>query len=154
MKKTAFLIIALTLALLCAGCGSDGDASSVDAETSATAKMLPLGSDVCVRAGSAPDGEILLDGATMEGFFASDDYTDEMPYGFALVLTNDGKKQFRNATRDLAKTQSTVTLWAGDEAICSPVITTMLNTKYVILNIASVTDSESYNHVVTALSPN
>lgn len=153
MKKTVFLAAALLSALLCAGCGSGGDPSSVDGTTSATAMMLPLDSSVCVRAGTEPDGELLLDKDTMEGFFASDDYTDEMPYGFALVLTNEGKKQFRNATRDLAKTQSAVTLWAGDEAICSPVITTMLNTKYVILNIASVTDGESYAAVVAALSP-
>ena len=152
MKKIIFLTISLALSLLCTGCGNNADTSSVDAETSATAMMLPLGSDVCVRAGTEPDGEVLLDESTMEGFFASDDYTDEMPYGFALVLTNEGKKQFRNATRDLAKTQSAVTLWAGDEAICSPVITTMLNTKYVILNIASVTDGESYDYVVAALS--
>ena len=52
----------------------------------------------------------------------------------------------------MAKEQSPVTLWAGEEAICSPVITTMLNTKYVILHISSVTDEDSYEHVVDALS--
>ena len=49
--------------------------------------MLPLGEDVTVRVGTDANGEILLDGNTMEGFFASDHYTDESPYGFALVLT-------------------------------------------------------------------
>lgn len=150
MKKTILLTAALAImALLCTGCGNT---SSVDSETSATAAMLPLADDVCVRAGTEPDGEVLLDSSTLEGFFASDDYTEENPYGFALVLTGDGKKQFRTATRELAKEQGTITLWAGDEAICSPVITTMLNTKYVILNIASVTDSDSYQHVVDTLS--
>ena len=109
------------------------------------------GEYVTVRAGTDPDGEILLSSATMEGFFASDHYTDESPYGFALVLTGEGKKQFRVATRELAKDQSPVTLWAGDEAICSPVITTSINTKYVILNISSVKDAESYDYVVNAL---
>ena len=91
---------ALCLLLFClAGCGSTQTVSSVDGETSATARMLPLGADVTVRAGTDPDGEVLLDTSTMEGFFASDHYTDESPYGFALVLTGEGKKQFRNATR-------------------------------------------------------
>lgn len=150
MKKTAICFMLLALLLL-AGCTAGTSDSSVDAQTSATAAMLPLSPNVTVRSGTDPDGEILLDSTTMEGFFASDHYTDESPYGFALVLTGEGKKQFRNATRELAKEQSPVTLWAGDEAICSPVITTSLNTKYVILNIASVTDADSYQHVVDVL---
>lgn len=153
MKKIRTLPLLLSLFLLClSGCGGSGDPGSVDAETSATANMLALDETVCVRTGTAPDGEILLDGSTMEGFFASDHYTDQSPYGFALVLTNEGKKNFRNATRELAKEQSAITLWAGDEAVCSPVITGMLNTNYVILNIASVTDAESYQRVVDLLS--
>ncbi len=151
MKKAILAAAAISAACLFAGCSSQTVSSSADGETSATSVMLPLGEDVTVRVGTDANGEILLDGNTMEGFFASDHYTDESPYGFALVLTGDGKKQFRNATRELAKEQSTITLWAGDEAICSPVITTMLNTKYVILNIASVTDAASYEHVVDAL---
>ena len=146
MKK---IIALLTLALcLLAGCSSTG----TDTETSATATVLPLAADVCVRVGTEPDGEILLDSSTLDGFFASDQYTDKQKYGFALVLNSDGKSSFRNATRKLAKEQSPVTLWAGDEAICSPVITQMLNTNYVILNISSVTDDESYQHVVDVLS--
>lgn len=154
MKKMILLGMALIALALTVGCGAQNTAGSVDGETSATAAMLPVAEDVTVRAGTDPDGEILLDATTMEGFFASDHYTDESPYGFALVLTGDGKKQFRNATRELAKDQSPVTLWAGDEAICSPVITTSLNTKFVILNIASVTDAESYQHVVDVLQAN
>ena len=150
MKK--FLLPAMLSALvLLAGCTTVSSPSSVDAETSATAQMLPLSPHVTVRAGTDPDGEILLSSATMEGFFASDHYTDESPYGFALVLTGEGKKQFRVATRELAKDQSPVTLWAGAEAICSPVITTSIKTTYVILNISSVKDAESYDYVVNAL---
>ena len=154
MKKMTVLSAVLAMFFLLAGCGNSSGSGngSVDGETSATAAMLPLAADVTVRVGTEPDGEILLDSATMEGFFASDDYTDETPYGFALVLTNEGKKSFRSTTRELAKEQSPVTLWAGKEAICSPVITTMLNTKYVILSISSVTDEDSYQHVVDALS--
>ena len=150
MKKAAICSVLLALLLL-VGCTAGTSDSSVDTQTSATAAMLPLSPNVTVRSGTDPDGEILLDSTTMEGFFASDHYTDESPYGFALVLTGEGKKQFRNATRELAKEQSPVTLWAGDEAICSPVITASLNTKYVILNIASVTDADSYQHVVDVL---
>lgn len=154
MKKMTVLSAVLAMFFLLAGCGNSSGSGngSVDGESSATAAMLPLAADVTVRVGTEPDGEILLDSATMEGFFASDDYTDETPYGFALVLTNEGKKSFRSATRELAKEQSPVTLWAGEEAICSPVITTMLNTKYVILHISFVTDEDSYEHVVDALS--
>ena len=90
MKK--FLLPAMLSALvLLAGCTTVSSPSSVDAETSATAQMLPLSPHVTVRAGTDPDGEILLSSATMEGFFASDHYTDESPYGFALVLTGEGK---------------------------------------------------------------
>lgn len=140
------------LSVLCIGCTNSNSNNAVDGETSATAIMLPLDDTVTVRSGTDPSGEILLDITTMEGFFASDHYSDQNPYGFALVLTSDGKKQFRNATRELAKDQSPVTLWAGEEAICSPVIGGVLNTKYVIFNIASVKDAESYQHVVDALS--
>ena len=153
MKKQYIRCAALLTAalFLFSGCSSTESTSSVDGETSATAIMLQLNPDVTVRAGTEPDGEVLLDSETLEGFFASDHYTDQSPYGFALVLTNDGKKQFRNATRKLAKEQSAITLWAGDEALCSPVLTSMINTKYVILNIASVKDADSYQHVVDAL---
>lgn len=154
MKKTTPLSLLLAAALLALpGCGSNSaSGSAVDSETSATAIMLSLDESVCVRAGTTPEGELLLDGTTMEGFFASDHYTEQSPYGFALVLTNEGKKNFRNATRELAKEQSAITLWANGEAVCSPVITSMLNTNYVILNIASVQDAESYDTVVALLS--
>ena len=109
---------------------------------------------MCVRAGTDPDGEVLLDSSTMEGFMAAKDYSDSMPYGFALVLNSEGKKSFRNATRELAKQQTPITLWVGDEAVCSPTITTMINTNYVILTIASVTDDESYDATVALLSGN
>ncbi len=124
---------------------------SADGVTSATAQMLPLRADVTLRTGTEPDGTVILQQADMEGFFASDHYTDESPYGFALVLTAYGKKQLRNATRELAKEQAQITLWANGEALCSPTVTTVLNTKYVILNIASVKDAESYQHVVSQL---
>ncbi len=150
MKKLIFITMGLFVLLLCPGCSNH--LISPDASTSATAVITPLAENVCVRAGTEPDGEILLDNTTMEGFMASSDYTDEMPYGFALVLTNDGKKSFRTATRNLAKDKSPITLWAGDEAICSPVITSMLNTNYVILSIASVTDDISYQRTVDLLS--
>ena len=74
-----------------------------------------------------------------------------VPYAYALVLSDEGKKQFRNATRELAKEQSKITVWAGDQAVCSPTITSMLNTNFVILNVASVTDDESYQAVLDAL---
>lgn len=148
MKKVTLLAAALAALSLLAGCGSSG----TDTQTGATETVLPLAEDVCVRAGTEPDGELLLDTESMEGFIASKDYSDEQPYGFALVLTNDGKDSFRNATRKLAKEQSAITLWAGDEAVCSPVITQMLNTNFVILSIASVTDDESYAYVVDLLS--
>ena len=148
MKKVTLLVTALSALSLLAGCGSSG----TDIQTGATETVLPLAEDVCVRAGTEPDGELLLDTGNMEGFVASKEYSDQQPYGFALVLTNDGKASFRNATRKLAKEQSAITLWAGDEAVCSPVITQMLNTKFVILSIASVTDDESYEYVVDLLS--
>lgn len=148
MKKVTLLAAALAALSLLAGCGSSG----TDTQTGATETVLPLAEDVCVRAGTEPDGELLLDTGNMEGFVASKEYSDQQPYGFALVLTNDGKASFRNATRKLAKEQSAITLWAGDEAVCSPVITQMLNTNFVILSIASVTDDESYAYVVELLS--
>ena len=148
MKKVTLLVTALSALSLLAGCGSSG----TDIQTGATETVLPLAEDVCVRAGTEPDGELLLDTGNMEGFVASKEYSDQQPYGFALVLTNDGKASFRNATRKLAKEQSAITLWAGDEAVCSPVITQMLNTNFVILSIASVTDDESYEYVVDLLS--
>ena len=148
MKKVTLLAAALAALSLLAGCGSSG----TDTQTGATETVLPLAEDVCVRAGTEPDGELLLDTGNMEGFVASKEYSDQQPYGFALVLTNDGKASFRNATRKLAKEQSAITLWAGDEAVCSPVITQMLNTNFVILSIASVTDDESYAYVVDLLS--
>ena len=148
MKKVTLLAAALAALSLLAGCGSSG----TDTQTGATETVLPLAEDVCVRAGTEPDGELLLDTGNMEGFVASKEYSDQQPYGFALVLTNDGKASFRNATRKLAKEQSTITLWAGDDAVCSPVITQMLNTNFVILSIASVTDDESYEYVVDLLS--
>ena len=148
MKKVTLLAAALAALSLLAGCGSSG----TDTQTGATETVLPLAEDVCVRAGTEPDGELLLDTGNMEGFVASKEYSDQQPYGFALVLTNDGKASFRSATRKLAKEQSAITLWAGDEAVCSPVITQMLNTNFVILSIASVTDDESYEYVVDLLS--
>ena len=150
MKKQMIIMLSMLTLLLCAGCGNHS--TSVDSTTSATAVVTPLAENVCVRAGTEPDGEILLDGTNMEGFMASSNYTEEMPYGFAIVLTNDGKKAFRTATRNLAKTKSPITLWAGDEAVCSPVITGMLNTNYVILSIASVKDDTSYQRTVDLLS--
>lgn len=148
MKRSISLAALIAALSLLAGCGSN----SADVQTGATETVLPLAEDVCVRAGTEPDGELLLDTDSMEGFIASKDYSNEQPYGFALVLTNDGKSSFRNATRKLAKEQSAITLWAGDEAVCSPVITQMLNTNFVILSIASVTDDESYEYVVELLS--
>ncbi len=151
MKRTLLCAILLSLALLCSACGAPASTPSADGVTSATAQMLPLRADVTLRTGTEPDGTVILQQADMEGFFASDHYTDESPYGFALVLTADGKKQLRNATRELAKEQAQITLWANGEALCSPTVTTVLNTKYVILNIASVKDAESYQHVVSQL---
>ena len=148
-KTITSMAAALSLAALLSGCGS-GD---VDATTSATAELLPLAEDVNVRAGTDPDGEVLLDGTTIQGIMASDHYDTgtSSPYAYALVLSGEGKKQFRNATRELAKDQSQITVWAGDQAICSPTITSMLNTNFVILNVASVTDDESYQAVLDAL---
>ena len=90
MKKAILAGAAILAACLFAGCSSQTVSNSADGETSATSVMLPLGEDVTVRVGTDANGEILLDGNTMEGFFASDHYTDESPYGFALVLTGDG----------------------------------------------------------------
>ena len=153
MKKIAITAAVLTsLSLLLTGCGSNGTSQpSTDADSGATAAMLPLDTDVTLRVGTGADGAIILDSSMMEGFFASDHYTDENPYGFALVLTADGKKQLRSSTRELAKEQSKITLWADGNAISSPTVTSMLNTKFVILNIASVTDDASYRAVVEAL---
>ena len=154
LTALAFLLAALALLAGCSGGSHDDNSGSTDATTSATAQLLPLAENVCVRAGTAPDGEVLLDSSTIEGFMAAKDYSDSMPYGFALVLNSEGKKSFRNATRELAKQQTPITLWAGDEAVCSPTITTMINTNYVILTIASVTDDESYDATVALLSSN
>lgn len=154
LTALAFLLAALALLAGCSGGSHDDNSGSTDATTSATEQLLPLAENVCVRAGTDPDGEVLLDSSTMEGFMAAKDYSDSMPYGFALVLNSEGKKSFRNATRELAKQQTPITLWVGDEAVCSPTITTMINTNYVILTIASVTDDESYDATVALLSGN
>ena len=153
MKKTITLFSAAALLSFCVGCGAPTEPASSDPDgaSSATAQVYSLSESVSVRSGLEPDGEVLLDTSNMEGFMASPHFTQENPYGFALVLTKDGQKDFRVATRDLAKEQSPITLWIGDEAICSPVITMMLNTKYVILNIASVKTDEDYQHTVDLL---
>ena len=142
-KIIAYMATAFSLTALLSGCGN----SNVDTTTSATAE------DVSVRVGTDPEGEALLDGTTIQGIMASDHYDTgtSSPYAYALVLSDEGKKQFRNATRELAKEQSKITVWAGDQAVCSPTITSMLNTNFVILNVASVTDDESYQAVLDAL---
>ena len=148
-KIIAYMATAFSLTALLSGCGN----SNVDTTTSATAELLPLAEDVSVRVGTDPEGEALLDGTTIQGIMASDHYDTgtSSPYAYALVLSDEGKKQFRNATRELAKEQSKITVWAGDQAVCSPTITSMLNTNFVILNVASVTDDESYQAVLDAL---
>lgn len=100
-KIIAYMATAFSLTALLSGCGN----SNVDTTTSATAELLPLAEDVSVRVGTDPEGEALLDGTTIQGIMASDHYDTgtSSPYAYALVLSDEGKKQFRNATRELAQ---------------------------------------------------
>ena len=99
-KIIAYMATAFSLTALLSGCGN----SNVDTTTSATAELLPLAEDVSVRVGTDPEGEALLDGTTIQGIMASDHYDTgtSSPYAYALVLSDEGKKQFRNATRELS----------------------------------------------------
>lgn len=139
---TGFGVILLALSSCAAGSSSDKTANQNDSPVPASSQasadspapvsgrapassansssaLSKVASNISFREGTGKGGRVLLSASDLTGFYTGDDTFDHSYKMIIFKLTESAEKPFAEETAELAKSEGTISLWAGEERLNS-----------------------------------
>ncbi|QAT50865.1 hypothetical protein EQM14_14415 [Caproiciproducens sp. NJN-50] len=96
---------------------SSSRAPASSADSSST--LSKTASNIVFREGTAKDGKVILSSSDLTGFYTEDDTFNHSYKMIGFKLKKSAEESFSEETERLAKSEGTLSLWAGEERLNS-----------------------------------